>query len=80
MHKGVLGLLSQAAWLVTAVVALNIGTRALGIFDFYMLNVFVTNPAFRMYFDYSVGFAGAFSLFGFVKHVLYCGHGSCECC
>ena len=39
MHKGVLGLLSQAAWLVTAVVALNIGTRALGIFDFYMLGL-----------------------------------------
>ena len=79
MHKrGLLGLVSSLSWVVTALVALNMGLAALGIFNVFALNFFMMNPTITMYTAVLVGFLGAWSLLGFVKHLFYCS-GSCEC-
>ncbi len=75
---GIFGFLCTLSWFVTALVALNIGLVALNVFDFFSLNVFMMNPMLKMYIEYAIGFLGAWSLFGFVKHIFYCG-GKCEC-
>lgn len=79
MHKkGIFGLVCSLSWVVTALVALNIGLSALQVYDFFSMGFFATNPAFRMYLEVAIGALGAWSLFGYVKHMFFCSS-NCEC-
>jgi hypothetical protein len=78
-RRGLIGFLSSLSWIVTALAALNMGLAALAMFDFFSFNYFMMHPEVRMYTMVGVGFFGAWSLFGFVKHLVYCS-GECTTC
>lgn len=78
MHKhGIMGLLSITAWGITALAAVNIGTAALGKFDFFTTNFMLTSVNGILYTQYLIGAAGLYSLFGFVRVCISCVRGGC---
>lgn len=76
---GIVHWLCKISWLLTALASLNIGLAAAGMFDFFTLEFVMSAPALKQVIQYAVGLSGAWSLFGIVRHLMYCGSGKCEC-
>jgi uncharacterized membrane protein YuzA (DUF378 family) len=80
MHKhGIMGILSSAAWLITALAAINTGTAVLGWFDFFNASFILGSMNAGMYVRYAIGAAGLWSLIGFVRMCRSCVGGECSC-
>lgn len=76
--------LGMFVWLVTALCAIHEGLKPFG-YDFFAMNMFVSNPKLMLYTHYFLGLAGVISLVMFVlvfmrKGCHCCSNDNCSCC